>query len=197
MRDRKQLAQPPIPFARVDVEEHRAAGVRVVGRMHAPLGEIPDEPRIHGAEQQVARLRCFTRAFNVIQDPSDLARRKIGIGNKARARTDLFHDGLVLLQLIDRFRCSATLPYDRIVNRLTRMAIPHDGCLALIGNADAIDILRTQPLRNEQFGEHFELARKDVFGIMLHPTRMREYLREGALRDRPNGSAAIHQHCSR
>ena len=96
-RDRKQLAQPPIPFARVDVEEHRAAGIRVVGRMHAPLGEIPDEPRIHGAEQQVARLRRLARAFDVIQDPSDLARRKIGIGNKARARTDLFHDGLVLL----------------------------------------------------------------------------------------------------
>lgn len=110
---------------------------------------------------------------------------------------DLFHDGLVLLQLIDRFRCSATLPYDRIVNRLTRMAIPDDGRLALIGDADAIDILRAQPLRNEQLGKHFELARKDVFGIMLHPARTREYLREGALRDRPNGSAAIHQHRSR
>ena len=165
--------------------------------MHAPLREIPDEPRIHGAEQQIARLRRFARAFDVIEDPSDLARRKIGVGNKARARTDLFHDGLVLLQLIDRFGCSATLPYDSVVNRLTRMAIPDDGRLALIGDADAIDILRTQPLRNEQLGKHFELARKDVFGIMLHPTRTREYLREGALRDRANGSAAIHQHRSR
>ena len=63
------------------------------------------------------------------------------------------------------------------------MAIPYDGRLALVGDADAIDILRAQPLRNKQLGKHFELARKDVFGIMLHPTRTREYLREGALRD--------------
>lgn len=33
-RDRKQLAQPPIPFARIDVEEHRTAG-RSCSRSHA------------------------------------------------------------------------------------------------------------------------------------------------------------------
>ena len=50
------VAQLVGPRARADVVEHRAARVRRVGRVHAAVGaagEVPQDPRVDGAEREV------------------------------------------------------------------------------------------------------------------------------------------------
>ena len=54
-RDAEQVEQLVGPVAGVDVEEHGAAGVRRLGGVHA--GEVPQDPRVDGAEREVGRRR--------------------------------------------------------------------------------------------------------------------------------------------
>ncbi len=59
VHDPEQLV---IPVERVDVEQERAARVRVVGDVHLALGQAPDEEAVDGAEEQLAGLRLLLRA---------------------------------------------------------------------------------------------------------------------------------------
>ena len=52
--------------------------------MDRALGEIPDEPRIHGPEQQIARLGLFARAGHVLKNPADFRAGKIGVEHEPR-----------------------------------------------------------------------------------------------------------------
>ena len=64
-RDVEEIEQLVVPVERVERAEQRARRVRLVGRVHAPAGELPDEPRVDGAEgEPVARhgRRAATRA---------------------------------------------------------------------------------------------------------------------------------------
>ena len=55
-----------VPIQRVDVEHHRPAGVGVVGHVDLAAGQLPDEPRLHRAEQQVAALGPRAHAGHVV-----------------------------------------------------------------------------------------------------------------------------------
>ena len=48
--DAQPLADGLVPAQVLDVIEHGAAGVGVVGHVHPAAGELPDEPGVHGAE---------------------------------------------------------------------------------------------------------------------------------------------------
>ena len=50
----ENVEQFVVPIERVDVEEQRAAGVAAVGDVPPAAGEPPDEPRIDGAEEDLA-----------------------------------------------------------------------------------------------------------------------------------------------
>ena len=53
MRSRRSRSSSQRP--RVDVEEHRARGIASrIGDMDAPAGQFPDEPRVDGAEGELA-----------------------------------------------------------------------------------------------------------------------------------------------
>ena len=45
-----------VPIERVDVEQQRAAGVAQIGDVASAAGEPPEEPRIDGAEEDLASL---------------------------------------------------------------------------------------------------------------------------------------------
>ena len=49
-RDVQLLQDLVVPFQRVDVEHHGAAGVGIVGDVQFSAGQLPDEPGLHGAE---------------------------------------------------------------------------------------------------------------------------------------------------
>lgn len=82
--------------------------------MDRALGEIPDEPRIHGPEQQIARLGLFARAGHVLKNPADFRAGKIGVEHEPR----LFREqaGLPLFaQVVTEARSTPVLPDDGVV----------------------------------------------------------------------------------
>ena len=58
-----------VPVQRVDVEQHRPAGVGVVGHVDLAAGQLPDQPGFHRAEQQIAPLGPCAHAGDVIEYP--------------------------------------------------------------------------------------------------------------------------------
>ena len=62
-----ELPQKPfVPAEVVDIIEHRARRVRVVGDMYLPVRELPDEPGVDRAEQKFSTLGLFLRAGDVV-----------------------------------------------------------------------------------------------------------------------------------
>ncbi len=80
----------------MDVKEHGTGGVGVVGDVHAALGHFPDKPGIDGAEQQLAALRTFTRAFNMVEDPLHFGAGKIRVNHKAGGLTNIIFQAVAL-----------------------------------------------------------------------------------------------------
>ena len=53
-RDAEQPQQFVVPLQRVDVEQHRARRVADVGDVARAAGQLPDQPRVDGAERELA-----------------------------------------------------------------------------------------------------------------------------------------------
>ena len=50
--------------------------------MHRAVGQLPDQPRIDVAEQQLAIPRLAPRVRNILQNPANLAPGKIRIDHQ-------------------------------------------------------------------------------------------------------------------
>ena len=70
----EQAEQLVVPLHGVDVEEHGARGVGGVGGMDTAAGELPDEPCVDGAHQQLAVLGSLTGTRGVVEQPFDARR---------------------------------------------------------------------------------------------------------------------------
>ena len=132
--DAENAAELLVPAEAVDVEEHGAAGVGVVGDVDA--GETPDEPAFHRAEEDLAPLGAAADAGDVVQDPADLAAGEIGVDQQAGGGADALLQTPVL-QLLAQLRRPAALPDDGVIDGLARGLVPEDGGLPLVGHADA------------------------------------------------------------
>ena len=158
--------------------------------MGTAAGQIPDQPRIHIAEQQLAALGTLARTGDVIEDPLDLCAGEIGVDEQAglflhiRAET-------VRRELVADGRRAAALPDDRIIDGLTGVLVPDDRRLALVRDADAGDVRRRQAALFKRLAHGKQLALKDDHRVMLHPARLRIDLREGILRQRHNVALAV------
>ena len=69
----------------VDVEQHRAAGVGVVGDVDLAAGQPPDQEGVDGAEEQLAALRPVAGALDVVEQPFDLRAGEVGVDHQARS----------------------------------------------------------------------------------------------------------------
>lgn len=175
-RDPQQATQLLIPAQPVDIKEHGAGGVGVVGDV-LPR-QPPDEPRLHRAEQQLPPFRPLPGAGDVIQDPADLGAGEIGVDEQSRGGDDALLQSLPL-QLLAQLRRPTALPDDGVIHRLAGGLIPNDGGLPLVGDADAGDAALRQPpdgLRRRQ-----TLRVPDGHGVVLHPARLRIDLGKGVL----------------
>ncbi len=115
-RDVEEAQQIVVPVAGVDVEEQRAARVRRVGDVRAAFGEVPDEPRVDGAEGELAAGRARAGAGHVIEQPLELGAGEIGVDDEARLRRD--GSGVSRgLELVALRRGTAVLPDDRVRDR--------------------------------------------------------------------------------
>ena len=120
----------------MDVEEHGARSVGCVCDMHFPAGQVPYQPGIHGAKQDLAAQRFFARALHMVEDPFNLGAGKICVRHKAGHAPDMIGQSLPH-QLVHNAGRAAALPDDRGINRPTGRFIPENGGLALVGDADA------------------------------------------------------------
>ena len=169
---------------RVDVEEQRAARVRRVGRVHAAVGaagEPPQDPRVDRAEREVGvggrrRPRCSSH--------SSLVAEKYGSSTRpVRARTSGSWPGVA--QLVAARRGAAVLPDDRAVQRPRRCARSHTTTVSRwLVMPIAATVSPSPRARGRDLGERRERRVPDVVGVVLDPARLREVLRELAVRRR-------------
>ena len=128
-----------VPLQGVDIEKHRARGVGIVRHVYLSAGQLPDDPRLHCAEQQLAALGTFPHAGNIFKDPAELRPGEICVNDKPGLPPE--HVGQPPgLQTVAVFACPAALPDDRVTHRLAGVLIPDDRRLALVGDADRRNI---------------------------------------------------------
>jgi len=157
-----------IPIAPGQIHEHGARRVGVIGHVRCAVGQLPDQPRIDIAEQKVGRAGV-SLIQSVIQNPADFAARKIGVDHQA----GFSFDGFSRLERIAKRGSSTALPNDGGRDRLPRAAIPDNGCLSLIGNADGRNVPGGRIRGVERSSRCVDLRAPDRVGVLLHPARMR------------------------
>ena len=176
--DPEQLEQLAVPVAGVEVEQHRAAGVRRIGDRLA--GELVRQPRIDRAEHRPAVPGAFAEPVDVRQQPLDLGGAEVRIEHQAGALAD---ERLVALlaQLGAPGGGAPVLPDDRAVQRLAGLGIPDEHRLPLAGETDGLQIARAQAgivdrLAGDRVGHLPDLLR-----VVLDPARAGEVLGELAV----------------
>ena len=176
-RNIHQLQQLLVPLQLVDIEEHRAAGIRIVRDMDPAGRELPDQPGIDRPEEELPRFGTPSGAGHMVQQPLDLRPGEVRVGHKA----GLLPDGLAVAggdQLVDGLRGAAALPDDGVRDRLSGLLVPDHRGLALVGNTDGGDILRRGVELVQRGAGDFERDVPDLVRVMLHPAGLRVDLLE-------------------
>src|SRR5262249_31728428 len=91
----------------------------------------------------------------------------------------------------DMIRDARILPHDGVRYGLASLAIPDDGGLALVGDADGREVVGMQAAKTHRFGDDVLGAAPDFFGIMLHPTGLRVDLLMLLLRGSDDSGRAV------
>src|SRR4030095_3398279 len=110
-----------------------------MGPAIGPSGEIPNDPRIDVAEHRVASPRGLADTGHMLEDPLQLAGRKIRRG----WQTGLLPDNRSLARAFkgrDDGIGPRVLPDDRVAPGPAILWIPDDGRFALIGDADSREV---------------------------------------------------------
>ncbi len=145
--------------------------------MLPPPSELVNEPRVYGAKCDLATLGPIAQAVYVVEEPFDLGARKVGVYHEPGLVPD--HIFVPLLAKFLAYRGAATvLPNDGVVDRLSGVAIPHHGGLALVGDADGGEVVRGDPrflecLLDDPHGDLPDLVR-----VVFDPSRPRVVLGE-------------------
>ena len=103
-------------------------------------GQVPDQPGVGVAEEQVAAFCALACAFNVVQDPLDLGAGEVG-GEVQADDVVVLANALFACELFNDFLGAGVLPDDCVVDGLTGVLVPHDGGFTLVGDADCSDFV--------------------------------------------------------
>ena len=106
--------------------------------MHSALWsarQIPQKERVDIPEKQVAAGGLASRAGNIFKKPAQLQAAEVGAQRQSGLRTEAVLPALAG-EARDIFGNPRVLPNNRIRNRLAGLALPKDGGLPLIGDAD-------------------------------------------------------------
>ncbi len=165
-RNAECLEQHIVPVQRMQVHQLGAAGVGHVG--HVQSGEMPQQPGIDRAEQQIALFRTQPRVGDVVQQPAQLQRAEIAGQRQAGLGTETV---LAAVSRVIRHQGigSRILPDQGVVNRLARGAVPQQGRLALIGDADGGEVAPRQSGAAQRLGDHRLGVAPDFDRIVFHP----------------------------
>ena len=161
----------------MDIEKHGTAGIGVVRHMDGTACQLPDQPGVNRAEEQLTLFCTFSRSGNIIQKPLDLGSGKIGIRYKACFGTDGIRNAFCH-KIVNNIRSTAALPDNCVGNRLTGHFIPDNRRLALIRDADRCDVFRGHSKLPHGRAGNFQCGKPDFFRVMLDPAGFREDLPE-------------------
>ena len=184
-----------IPLQRVDVEEHCAGGVGIVGDMYLAARQLPDEPRFDRAEQQLAALRTLACAGDVFKQPVYLRAGEIGIDDKAGLGPEAVRQALGL-EAVAVFTCAAALPDNGVVDGFACDLIPDNGGFALVGDADGSDVGGSCTDLLHGLDGYAKLCRPDLICIVFDPAGLRKVLGEFALRDAAHFAALVEENAA-
>lgn len=158
--------------------------------------QIPDHPRVRRAEEQVPGFGICARAGNVLEDPRDLRRGEIGRQREPGLQGEPI-GAAVLGQSVDELLGAGVLPDERVRDGSPGAAVPHDGRLTLIGDAEAGDVSRREPGRIQRGRDHPLRVRPDLDRVVLDPAGPREDLIVLALRGRHDRPIGVEHDCPR
>ena len=100
-------------------------------------------------------------------------------------------------QLADDLVGARVLPVDGVVHRHARLAVPDDGRLALVGDAQRDEVGGLQRRVVERALHDLHHVAPDLLGVVLDPARAREDLLVLLLRDGDDAGRAIEDHAAR
>jgi hypothetical protein len=169
----EELEQVEVPRERLEVEEERARCVRDVRRVDLSSSELPHEPRVDGAESEASRLPPG-------QQPFELRRGEVGVGDESRAVADE-----LARELAAALGGAPVLPDDRAVDGLAAASVPDDRRLALVRDPDRGQVASVEASVVERGRRRREHGLPELLGVVLDPARARK-----VLLDLPVGAAA-------
>ena len=173
-RDAERVAQFRIPSKTVQIEQHRAGGIRDIRRVQFAAGEAPQEKAVDRAERDLAFGGALTQPRHLVEHPADLRCREIRIDHEPGALRDRVPETGSTPFLAKR-RGAAVLPNDRIVHGATARPVPQHRGLALVRDTDGGDgSIRS----NNRFAAGRDDAGPDLLRIVLDPARLRIMLRQ-------------------
>lgn len=140
--DSEKVAELGVPRLLAQVHEHGAACVARVGDVRLPVGEVIHEPGVDRAEEERLLVVCLLDVREVVQHPAELRGGKVGAEGQAGLPLDGIDALFVRLgELLDGVRRARVRPGDAPREGLARVAVPHDGRLPLVGDANDLYVL--------------------------------------------------------
>ena len=163
--------------------------------MDFAAGQLPDEPGLDSAEQQLAALCALACAGNVLKQPVQLGTGEVGVDDEAGLGAEGVGQALGL-ERVAVFARAAALPDDGVVDGLACDLIPDDGGLALVGDADGSDVGGSRADLLHGFDGYAKLRSPDLICVVLHPAGLGENLGELPLRDAAHFAALIEKNAA-
>ena len=188
----QQPEQFLVPAQLADVIEHRAACVGVVRHVDAPAGQLPDEPCVYRAEQQLTRLGARPRSRDVIEQPLDLRPGEV----RVRLKSGLIAYRLgvaVLYKPVDDIGGAAALPDDGVRDWLSGRLVPDNCRLALVRDAYRRDVFGFNAQLCHGRAGHLKRRVPYLLRVVLDPARLRVYLPKLLLRQGADIPAPVEQ----
>jgi len=162
---RQQLC---VPLVGVDIKEHGAGRIAHIGGVHRAATELPHQPTVHRAKQQLTALGLGSGVGHVVQQPLQLGARKIrvdqqtGFGLNGIRQTSFAQGHAGGLS-------TSVLPNDGVINGLARCLVPHHTGFALVGDAQRGHLMRANACLGQRLLCRGQLGLPNLHRIMFDP----------------------------
>ena len=128
----------------MNIKQHGSGSIGIIRYVNAALGQIPDQPAVHGSKKQFSTFCLLSGSLYVIQDPFNLTSGEVRVRNQTGTVCDKSFQP-VFFQTLNTISGPSALPYNGIVNRLPCLLIPHNCGFSLICNSDCSNIAVMRP----------------------------------------------------
>ena len=171
-----------VPCAAADVEQQGARRVGRVGRVHRAAGQPPQQERCRPCRTPAGPAAAAARAPSTwSSSQAILVAEKYG-SSSSPVFAAIAASWPSRAQPRAGVRGAPVLPDDGVVDRLAGGAVPHDRGLALVGDADAGDVLGRDAGLGHRGAHGRDHRRPDLLRIVLDLARRRIDLAQLLLR---------------